>query len=103
MIFFRLNTLKYTTNKGDSDVGLISSYRIYASCFPAMISGKLWEMFVIVTSPFQYDSDNIDSFGTNWFDCIPITWQIFTEYTVVSQIVEVVMWPQIAVTSLPCV
>jgi len=39
MIFFRLNTLKYTINKGDSDA--ISSYRIYASCFPAMKWGKL--------------------------------------------------------------
>jgi len=45
---------------GDSDV--ISSCHIYASCFPAMMWGKLWEMFVIVTPLFQQDSDNADIF-----------------------------------------
>jgi len=36
---------------GDSDV--ISSYDMYASCFPAMMWEKLCEMFVIVTSLFS--------------------------------------------------
>ena len=34
--------------QGDSDV--ISSYHIYASCFPDILRGKLYEMFVILTS-----------------------------------------------------
>jgi len=33
---------------GDRDV--ISSYHIYASCFSAILWGKLCEMFVILTS-----------------------------------------------------
>jgi len=28
----------------------ISSYHIYVSCFPIMMWGKLWEVFVTVTS-----------------------------------------------------
>jgi len=39
-------TVAYT--QGDSDV--ISSYHIYASCFPAILWGKLCGMFVILTS-----------------------------------------------------
>ena len=35
-------------NIHNSDSDVISSYHIYASCFPAMMWGKLWEMFVIV-------------------------------------------------------
>ena len=40
-----------------SDV--ISSYRVYASCFPAMTWGKLWDMFVIVTSLSYCHSDSM--------------------------------------------
>jgi len=29
---------------------VISLHHIYASCFPAMMWGKFWKMFVIVTS-----------------------------------------------------
>jgi len=35
-------------SQSDSDV--ISLYLIYASCFSVMMWGKLWELFVIVTS-----------------------------------------------------
>jgi len=46
------------TTQGDSDV--ISSYHIHASCFPAMMWGKLGEMFFIVTSLFLFSRpDNL--------------------------------------------
>jgi len=44
-----MHTEWYLANtSGDS--GVISSYHIYANCFPAMVWGKLYEMFVTVTS-----------------------------------------------------
>ena len=34
----------------------------YASCFPAITWGKLWKMFVVMTSLSSWDSDNTDIF-----------------------------------------
>ena len=89
--------------QGDNDV--ISSCHIYASCFSAIVWGKLCKMFVIVTS-LSNDNDNttiilnhLIQFHSNNAKNLHHLTSHSTPYLLPHNI-EIVLYPQITVTSL---